>query len=177
MPEVDTWRDEVARSTPVPIPSVPSSIPSKSAPTEPSSAEYDAHVASLADVFNNEEILSVSYFYPAPYHADLYQGLQVPCTVDPVNATSLALAYAIDTHDIVRAEAFIAERRYRQMLISAKCYKIHLVKARQKCEQSSKNLDRFRGISSNITGTIHREDRHESTAQNGISTHSIFSGM
>jgi hypothetical protein len=97
--------------------------------------------------------------------------------VDPVNATSLALAYAIDTHDIVCAETFIAERRYRQMLISAKCYKIHLVKARRKYEQSSKDLNHFRGISSNITGTVRREDRHESTPQNGISTHSISSGM
>jgi len=156
MAEVEIWRSDVAKSSPEPLPS--SSVPSDSAATEVSFPEYGSSTSrlmSLAEALSKEEILN---------------GLQIPLSVDPLDATNMALAYATQAYDIVRAETLIAERRYRQMLISAKCLKLHLIKARGKYQRASRNLDHFRDISSKMINSIHREDRHEGTSQNGISS-------
>jgi capsule polysaccharide export protein KpsE/RkpR len=56
----------------------------------------------------------------------------------------LASAYAAESRNVLGAEAFIAERRYRQILMAAQSYKRRMLKAKTKFKKASEDVVRFR---------------------------------
>ena len=65
--------------------------------------------------------------------------------MDPndAEASQLAIAYAVETRNIIGAETFITERRYRQVLMIAQSVKRRMLKARRKYMKVSERVDRF----------------------------------
>lgn len=64
--------------------------------------------------------------------------------MEPGESARIASAHAVETCNVFHAEAFIAERRYRQMLMAAQSWKLHMVKAVQKYRKAAKDAARFR---------------------------------
>ena len=64
--------------------------------------------------------------------------------MEPGESAWMASAYAVETCNVFHAEAFIAERCYRQMLMAAQSWKLHMVKAVQKYRKAAKDAARFR---------------------------------
>jgi hypothetical protein len=58
--------------------------------------------------------------------------------------TQLASDYATETRNVLGAEAFIAERRYRQILIAAQSYKRRMLKAKARFKKAAEDVVRFR---------------------------------
>jgi hypothetical protein len=57
--------------------------------------------------------------------------------------TQLATAYAVETRNVIGAETFITERRYRQVLMIAQSVKRRMLKARRRYKKVSESVDRF----------------------------------
>jgi hypothetical protein len=74
------------------------------------------------------------------------KGLHIHPTVDAEDANAIALAFACETTDIAHAYAFIAEREYNRMLITAKSYRINMLKTRDHLEKAIGDLNSFREL-------------------------------
>jgi hypothetical protein len=70
--------------------------------------------------------------------------------LEPGTAAYITSAYAAETRNIQDAEAFIAERRYRQQLINAQSLRLHMLKARSVSQQTSMEVARFQLITNAI---------------------------
>jgi hypothetical protein len=62
--------------------------------------------------------------------------------------TTASSAYATESCQIIHAEAFIAERRYRQLLIAAQAYKLHVLQSRRKAQQAKRDIKWFNNCAS-----------------------------
>jgi hypothetical protein len=78
------------------------------------------------------------------------QGLSLPSTLAPGTAAHIASAYAVETRNIQEAEAFIAERRYRQQLMAAQSLRLHMLATRKKSQETSTEVARFQLITNNV---------------------------
>jgi hypothetical protein len=79
------------------------------------------------------------------------QGLPLPHSLDPGTAAYIAAAYAAETRNIIDAEAFIAERRYRQQLMAAQSLRIHMINSRKSRQDTNAEVARFRMVVASIT--------------------------
>jgi hypothetical protein len=60
--------------------------------------------------------------------------------LDSAHAAEIAVAYASEICGVLRAEAYIVERQYNQMLIATRCYRLEVIKAQGKVKQASHKL-------------------------------------
>jgi len=65
-----------------------------------------------------------------------FQSLHLPFPLEAHEAKDIAAAYAAEICDVLQAEAFIADRRHRQMLLSARCYKLHATRLQAKSRKA-----------------------------------------
>ncbi|KIM85246.1 hypothetical protein PILCRDRAFT_354949 [Piloderma croceum F 1598] len=75
--------------------------------------------------------------------AYMLRGLHVPDSLNMADITTASSAYATETCQIIHAEAFIAERRYRQLLIAAQAYKLHMLQLRRNSQQARRDVRWF----------------------------------
>jgi hypothetical protein len=78
------------------------------------------------------------------------QGLPLPKTLNASTAAYIASAYAAETRNILDAEAFIAERRYRQHLMGAQSLRLHMLESRRVCQDAYSEVARFQRITSAV---------------------------
>jgi hypothetical protein len=64
------------------------------------------------------------------------QALQLPFHLDVHEAQEIAAAYATEICDVLQAEAIIADRRYRQVLLSARCYRYNALRMQGHCQKA-----------------------------------------
>lgn len=83
--------------------------------------------------------------------------------------TQLASAYAAETRNVLGAEAFIAERRYRQMLMVAQSCKRRMLKAKTRFKKASKDVVRFRDLNAVVDNI-----EQPSTSYNCLVTSSLI---
>ncbi|KIM76847.1 hypothetical protein PILCRDRAFT_638728 [Piloderma croceum F 1598] len=62
----------------------------------------------------------------------LLNGFYMPNTLAASDIAAVSTAYAVETCQLLHAEAFIAERRYRQQLLAAQAYKVHMLQTRRR---------------------------------------------
>jgi hypothetical protein len=62
----------------------------------------------------------------------LFKGLYVPKTIDSVAAQEITSDHAYEMNEILRAEVYIAERRYRISLVAARTHHLHLLQTRRR---------------------------------------------
>jgi hypothetical protein len=74
--------------------------------------------------------------------------------MDPVEAAYIAAAYATETRNILDAEAYLAERRYRQTLIAAQAARASMVKAVKKREDAITDVANMHDITMTATTGI-----------------------
>jgi hypothetical protein len=65
----------------------------------------------------------------------------LPRTLERGDALYIAGSFADDTRAILHAETYIAERRYRQMLMAAQAHKLAFMKARRRYERALNDAD------------------------------------
>jgi hypothetical protein len=77
-------------------------------------------------------------------------------------------AYATETCQILHAEAFIAERRYRQLLIAAQAYKVHVLQSRRNAQQARRDAQWFQDQASHArAGMGYNPDWHTHHGMDG----------
>jgi len=69
-----------------------------------------------------------------------------------IDITTVSSAYATETCQRLYAEAFIAERRYRQQLMMAHAYKVRMLQAQDRARQASKDVTWFQKYASETRG-------------------------
>lgn len=97
---------------------------------------------------NTTYILEVNSLWSYYYGAMLIDmDVQVPqllaTTLDEPEAAYIAGAYADETRIILQAEAVIAERRYRQMLMATQSHKLAMLKAFKKYQRAVRHVNWF----------------------------------
>jgi hypothetical protein len=86
------------------------------------------------------------------------QGLSLPNYLEPSAAAYIAAAYAAETRNILEAEAFIAERRYRQHVIATQSLKLQMLKTRRTSQEARAEVARFQAITNDIIRTSARPE-------------------
>lgn len=66
--------------------------------------------------------------------------------MDPVEAALIASAYATETRNILDAEAYLAERRYRQALIAAQALRASMAIAVKRHEEAITDVAHLHGM-------------------------------
>lgn len=74
----------------------------------------------------------------------------LPPSLDNNEAANIAAAYADETRRILRAEAYIAERKYRQTILVAQSHKISMVKAHGKYQRAVYDVNWFHGVTDSV---------------------------
>lgn len=69
--------------------------------------------------------------------------------MDPADAIAIVLAYSDQRGGELEAEAFISEQKYREALISARCYKLHADKLKALGSKVAADSQCFRGLVAN----------------------------
>lgn len=77
------------------------------------------------------------------------KGLHLPVTMGSADAIAITLAYSSRRRNTLHAEAVIAEQKYEETLIAARCYRLHMVRAKEEHEKIERDIERFRGLVSN----------------------------
>jgi len=83
------------------------------------------------------------------------QGLPLPNTLEPEDAATIASAFAAETCSVLKAEAFIAERRYRQMIMATQSFKLHVLRTRLKYEKAIRDTTKLRAAAHGVLRTTH----------------------
>ena len=67
----------------------------------------------------------------------------MPEALSMPDITTASSAYATESCQIIHAEAFIAERRYRQSLIAAQAYKLQMLRLRRNAQEARRDAQWF----------------------------------
>jgi hypothetical protein len=169
MANVEAWRDEHMISSPVstprevtpssptlsPVatPSPPESVRPENTPSDPVSSPPGNWCAPVTKEMADVEgvIFQVGTGISTVHHThgcilSYSQDLHLATALDEVEVNQLALAHACEATDLLQAHAYIQERRYNQALITARSYKISMLKARRKVDNAVQVLKRFRTL-------------------------------
>lgn len=83
----------------------------------------------------------------------------LPRSLDRDDAMYIAEKFANETTKILRAQAYIVERRYLQkMLMAAQSYKLVMLKARRHYERALQDADLFRSPNDNMASPQFKPD-------------------
>jgi hypothetical protein len=78
----------------------------------------------------------------------------LPTTLEPMDASRIALDYATASRDLIHAEAVIAERRYRRHRLAADAYKLHLTKLRGKHAYAVRRVGLYEDLVASHSGRV-----------------------
>lgn len=73
------------------------------------------------------------------------QGLYLPPSVTAADAIAISIAYSAERDIALHAAASLAEHRYRQSLIAARCYRLQMVHTHEWHRKVRADIERFRG--------------------------------
>jgi hypothetical protein len=80
------------------------------------------------------------------YNSSLSKGFPRLCSVDvkDTEVLSIALQYAKEEINVHYAKAYIAEKRYRKMVLAADSFKLHVMRLRQRHDEAVAAMGRIR---------------------------------
>jgi hypothetical protein len=114
--------------------------------SEPNSTAGDTTPNKNIDEPASDDLLQVNFITAFDtdgfYYLEL-QGLQLPDSLDAGTAAQFASAYAGETRQIINAEALIAKRRYRRLLLVAHSWRLHLQKTEARSRKANVDVARF----------------------------------
>ncbi|KIM81810.1 hypothetical protein PILCRDRAFT_821162 [Piloderma croceum F 1598] len=127
-------------STSTPTPYSPTPTPSSPTPlctSPPVKSQVDSDPSKVSSQLPDysPERLGEKYFL---------KDLPMPDSLESGESAQIFAAYAIEACNVLHAEAFIAERRYRQMTMAAQPFKLHMMRTRFKYLKASQDVARYR---------------------------------
>jgi hypothetical protein len=78
----------------------------------------------------------------------------MPNTLSASDIAAVSTAYAVETCHLLHAEAFIAERRYRQQLLAAQAYKVHMLQTRRRAILSRQDTAAFQNYNNQMKAAV-----------------------
>jgi hypothetical protein len=92
------------------------------------------------------------------------KGLYLPDVLDSADAIAIALSFSSRRSCSLQAEAFIAEQRYQESIIAARCYRLQLTKLKDISKKVENDIARFRGLVANRIPVVNTGVKSAGTA-------------
>lgn len=141
---IPLWRHNIVESSP----SSPPISPPIPGPSPESTLTLDPLMPDISPQgMDMDDMLKVCVLSQCQFHSSQppIKGLYLPASISSADAIAISIAYSTEREMALEAEATIAERRYQQVLIAARCYRLQMVGARTLHKKVKEDIRRFDG--------------------------------